>query len=162
MSNNHIVETMHSTSGRSTMNSDTEKDGVVISAAPDSDDGEHLSDSPPGNNIPMKWKLTSILMVSMIGFGAHWSSGITGAMKSTIKKELGINNTQYAVLTASENFMVTALMLVSGVVTDRIGGAGTNTKMFILLDLLTSFRCNLLRKYHLHYWIHSYCWSCSN
>jgi hypothetical protein len=35
-----------------------------------------------------------------------------------------INNTQFALLEASEDFMVTALMLVSGIVTDRIGGAG--------------------------------------
>lgn len=38
-------------------------------------------------------------------------------------KKLHINNAQYAVLEASEDFMKTALILVSGVVTDRIGGA---------------------------------------
>ncbi|RDW92358.1 hypothetical protein BP5796_01752 [Coleophoma crateriformis] len=91
--------------------------------------GEAGSDSEAGENpkkvaVPLKWKLASILMVSAIGFGSHWSSGITGAMKSTIKKELHINNTQYALLEASEDFMITLLMLVSGVVTDRIGGAG--------------------------------------
>lgn len=48
-------------------------------------------------------------------------------MKSTIKKELDIDNTQFALLEASEDFMVTALMLASGVVTDRIGGAGEST-----------------------------------
>jgi hypothetical protein len=31
-------------------------------------------------------KLISILLVSAIGFGSHWSSGVTGAMKSTLKK----------------------------------------------------------------------------
>jgi hypothetical protein len=51
---------------------------------------------------------------------------VTSAMKSTIKKELHINNTQFSLLEASEDFMVTALMLVSGIVTDRIGGAGTS------------------------------------
>lgn len=39
-------------------------------------------------------------------------------------QKLHINNAQYAVLEASEDFMVTALILVSGLVTDRIGGAG--------------------------------------
>jgi len=63
-------------------------------------------------------------MVSAIGFGSNWSSGITGAMKSTIKKQMKINNTQFALLEASEDFMITVLMLVSGLVTDRIGGAG--------------------------------------
>lgn len=36
--------------------------------------------------VPMKMKIVSILLVSAIGFGSHWSSGVTGAMKSTLKK----------------------------------------------------------------------------
>ncbi|KAJ4404610.1 hypothetical protein N0V91_005760 [Didymella pomorum] len=73
--------------------------------------------------VPVKMKLISILLVSAIGFGSHWSSGVTGAMKSTLKKQLHINNAQYAILEASEDFMKTALILISGLVTDRIGGA---------------------------------------
>jgi hypothetical protein len=38
-------------------------------------------------------------------------------------QKLHINNAQFAVLEASEDFMKTALILVSGLVTDRIGGA---------------------------------------
>ncbi|KAF5694803.1 ferric-chelate reductase [Fusarium denticulatum] len=74
--------------------------------------------------VPLSWKLASIVLVTAIGFGSQWSSGVTSAIKSTIKKELHINNTQFSVLEASEDFMVTALMLVSGIVTDRICGAG--------------------------------------
>ncbi|KAI0746262.1 MFS transporter [Daedaleopsis nitida] len=77
-----------------------------------------------GKDVPLRMKIMAILLVTAIGFGSHWSSGVTGAMKSTLKKELKINNAQYAVLEASQDFMVTALILVSGVVTDRIGGAG--------------------------------------
>ncbi|KLP11975.1 Uncharacterized protein Y057_8534 [Fusarium fujikuroi] len=73
--------------------------------------------------VPLSWKLTSIVLVTAIGFGSQWSSGVTSAMKSIIKKELYINNTQFSLLEASEDFMVTALMLVSGIVTDRSGGA---------------------------------------
>ncbi|PQE19034.1 major facilitator superfamily transporter protein [Rutstroemia sp. NJR-2017a WRK4] len=105
-----------------------EKDEATVSAesASTSDqEAAQANDSPPGQiPVPLKWKLASILMVSAIGFGSNWSSGITSAMKSTIKKEMNINNTEYALLDASQDFMVTALMLVSGVVTDRIGGAG--------------------------------------
>ncbi|KAF5708526.1 hypothetical protein FMUND_10545 [Fusarium mundagurra] len=39
--------------------------------------------------------------------------------------ELHITNTQYAVLDTSENFIKTALILVSGILTDRYGGAST-------------------------------------
>jgi hypothetical protein len=87
-------------------------------------DLQSATSQTPSIDVPLKWKLMSIVMVSAIGFGSSWSTGITGAMKSTIKKELKINNTQFALLEASEDFMVTALILVSGLVTDRIGGAG--------------------------------------
>ncbi|KAK7704294.1 hypothetical protein SLS57_010543 [Botryosphaeria dothidea] len=72
---------------------------------------------------PLSWKLASVVLISLIGFGSNWSAGITGAMKSTLKKELHINNTQFSLLEASEDFIVTALILWSGVVTDKIGGA---------------------------------------
>ena len=35
---------------------------------------------------PLKIKIMAILMVSAISFGSQWSSGVTGAMKSAIKK----------------------------------------------------------------------------
>ncbi|KAK2628274.1 hypothetical protein QTJ16_002920 [Diplocarpon rosae] len=75
------------------------------------------------SEVPLSFKIASIVLVSMIGFGGNWSSGITGAMKTKLKKGLKINNTQYALLDASQEFMKTALVLVSGIVTDRIGGA---------------------------------------
>lgn len=105
---------------------DAKKNEVTITANPDSaqDEGDvasaHSSLRPP----PLTWKLAAILLVTFIGFGSQWSGGITGAMKTTMKKEMKIDNTQFALLEASEDFMVTALMLVSGIVTDRIGGAG--------------------------------------
>jgi hypothetical protein len=45
-------------------------------------------------------------------------------MKSTIKKEMHINNVQFSLLEASEDFMATVLLIPSGLVTDRVGGAG--------------------------------------
>lgn len=87
-----------------------------------------ISGEDPSQNglapVPLTWKLMSVVLVTAIGFGSQWSSGITGAMKSTIKKEMNIDNKQFSLLEASEDFMVTALILFSGLVTDRIGGAG--------------------------------------
>jgi hypothetical protein len=37
-------------------------------------------------NVPLPFKLTFILLISAIGFGSSWSGGITGAMKTTLKK----------------------------------------------------------------------------
>lgn len=74
--------------------------------------------------VPMSWRLGSVLMICLISFGASWSARLTSSLKSTIKKELDINNTQFALLEASEEFLVTILMMASGILTDRIGGAG--------------------------------------
>lgn len=88
--------------------------------SPDSNSGD--VDSRPF--VPMKWKLGSVLLICLISFGASWSARLTSSLKSTVKKELGINNTQFALLEASEELMVTLLTMISGIVTDRIGGAG--------------------------------------
>ena len=101
--------------------------------------------------VPLRMKLLSVLLVTCIGFGSQWSSGVTSAMKSTIKKvynhrvfqyhhqlprdepsndllakiqEMHINNTQFSLLEASEDFMSSALILVTGILTDRLGGTG--------------------------------------
>lgn len=73
---------------------------------------------------PLAAKLFAVLLISCISFGSHWSSGVTGAMKSTIKKQMHIKNVQFSLLEASEDFMATVLLIPSGLVTDRVGGAG--------------------------------------
>ncbi|KAK8107053.1 major facilitator superfamily domain-containing protein [Apiospora kogelbergensis] len=80
-----------------------------------------VNDKPPP---PWSWKITAIVLVSLIRFGGSWSNGITGAMKSTMKKQMHINNQRYALLEASEDFMTTLLILATGLLTDRVGGAG--------------------------------------
>lgn len=108
---------------------DTEKDSGDVSIK--SSAVSSLSQEPHALDgtleVPLKWKLMAILMVTAISFGGKWSQGITGAMKSTMKKQMKINNKQFALLEASEDFMVTALMLCSGIITDRIGGASMLT-----------------------------------
>lgn len=111
--------------GDSSSESSKSKLEPVVTSTAITDFALQEGQTPQQIPVPLKWKLASIIMVSAIGFGSNWSSGITGAMKSTIKKKMKINNTQFALLEASEDFMVTALMMVSGLVTDRIGGAGT-------------------------------------
>lgn len=39
-------------------------------------------------------------------------------------QQMHIDNVQFSLLEASENFMATVLLLISGVITDRVGGAG--------------------------------------
>ncbi|KAF7158672.1 hypothetical protein CNMCM6106_005462 [Aspergillus hiratsukae] len=85
---------------------------------------EHVDTAVDGKRPPpLLAKIFAVFLISCISFGSHWSSGVTGAMKSTIKKQMHVSNTQFSLLEASEDFMATVLLLISGVITDRIGGA---------------------------------------
>ncbi|KAH7213104.1 major facilitator superfamily domain-containing protein [Fusarium oxysporum] len=60
------------------------------------------------------------------GSDGHGKKPVPLSMKIlSVVIELHITNTQYAVLDTSENFIKTALILVSGILTDRYGGAST-------------------------------------
>ncbi|PWY86073.1 MFS general substrate transporter [Aspergillus heteromorphus CBS 117.55] len=108
----------------------TEKDTPNVTAEePVESSSFNSADSAVVNNAdgkrppPLVAKLMAVVLISCISFGSHWSSGVTGAMKSTLKKKMHITNTQFSLLEASEDFMATALLLVGGIVTDRVGGA---------------------------------------
>lgn len=79
----------------------TEEEKDIIAATHSSQDKEKAqtsiailntdASSEPGTEtalpaVPLQMKLLSVLLVSCIGFGSQWSSGVSGAMKSTIKK----------------------------------------------------------------------------
>jgi hypothetical protein len=55
----------------------------VASSGASAEDGIRTRQS---SLVPLRMKLISILLVTAVGFGSHWSSGVTGAMKSTLKK----------------------------------------------------------------------------
>ncbi|OKL64360.1 hypothetical protein UA08_00978 [Talaromyces atroroseus] len=98
------------------------KDPVVSqgSREPTEAESEQSSQKQPP---PLSAKLIAVLLISCVSFGSHWYSSVTSAMKSTLKKELHITNTQFSLLEASEDFMATVLMPFSGLITDRFGGA---------------------------------------
>jgi hypothetical protein len=56
---------------------------VLDNSSIDSSQNGPANTLPP---VPLKMKLLSVLLVSCIGFGSQWSSGVSSAMKSTIKK----------------------------------------------------------------------------
>jgi hypothetical protein len=63
---------------------DSSKKVVAVDAVPVLDDA--ASNDERSVHVPTRIKLTAVLLVTLIGFGSHWSSGVTGAMKSTLKK----------------------------------------------------------------------------
>lgn len=66
------------------------KEQVVDNATQVSSDARStLSGQSEGDrsvHVPLQMKILAVLLVTLIGFGSHWSSGVTGAMKSTLKK----------------------------------------------------------------------------
>jgi hypothetical protein len=97
--------TLHSTPDPAAESPTSGKD--VKFAATTAQDSGSVSNVGQGDSkrvpVPLTWKLTSILLVSTIEFGSQRSSGITSAMKPTLKKERKINNTQFALIEASED-----------------------------------------------------------
>lgn len=60
--------------------SDVQSDDTPTQEARQDDDASLSSE------VPLTMKIIAVLLVVAIGFGSHWSSGVTGAMKSTLKK----------------------------------------------------------------------------
>lgn len=66
--------------------SDEEKHPADVVGVAVGDESDSASDRQRTTNIPWSMKILSVILVSLVGFGSHWSSGVTGAMKSTLKK----------------------------------------------------------------------------
>lgn len=64
---------------------DEEKNPTVADVSV-GNESDTVSERQRSTNIPWSMKILSVVLVSLVGFGSHWSSGVTGAMKSTLKK----------------------------------------------------------------------------
>lgn len=68
----------------------TPHEAVVARNDSQSDDAPtqdgHGVDDGLSSEVPWTMKFVAVLLITAIGFGSHWSSGVTGAMKSTLKK----------------------------------------------------------------------------
>ncbi|KIJ60911.1 hypothetical protein HYDPIDRAFT_116594 [Hydnomerulius pinastri MD-312] len=72
--------------------------------------------------LPVKWQIAMIVLTCMCTFGNHWSNGLIISMKTTIEKNLKINNSEFATLVAVTNLINTLLCVAGGFVIDRFGG----------------------------------------
>lgn len=59
------------------------KEAIVASPV---EDDPPTSDTEGKRPPPLVAKLFAVFLIACISFGSRWSSGVTGAMKSTIKK----------------------------------------------------------------------------
>lgn len=66
---------------------DKTPDEAVVPVAVDNDGAsQNESVDTRSSKVPWHMKVIAVFLVSSIGFGSHWSTGVTGAMKSTLKK----------------------------------------------------------------------------
>ncbi|EGN94916.1 hypothetical protein SERLA73DRAFT_77649 [Serpula lacrymans var. lacrymans S7.3] len=82
----------------------------------------HPLAGPPRPNLPLAWQVTMIVLTCMCTFGNHWSNGLIAALKTTIEKNLDINNSKFAALVSVTNLINTFLCIGFGFVIDRFGG----------------------------------------
>ncbi|KZS89371.1 MFS general substrate transporter [Sistotremastrum niveocremeum HHB9708] len=79
--------------------------------------------SPVRRTLPIPWRLLMILLTCLCSFGNHWSNALIVSLKTTILKEMHINNTQFATLVAVTNLANTILCVLIGLAIDKFGGA---------------------------------------
>ncbi|THH18078.1 hypothetical protein EUX98_g9017 [Antrodiella citrinella] len=76
----------------------------------------------PKDKLPYGWQLVMIILTCLCTFGNHWSNGLIVALKTTIIKELHINNSQFATLVAITSLVNTFLCIGFGFCIDKWGG----------------------------------------
>ena len=116
--------------------------------------------------VPLQMKLLSVLLVSCIGFGSQWSSGVSSAMKSTMKKVcILIPNPSFPRQIQKTNIQTKGnahqqhpILLI-----------GSFRRFHVLSIDLVDWHFHrssgwnwlyCLWQYYLHHWFHSHCWRC--
>ncbi|KAG1775533.1 MFS general substrate transporter [Suillus placidus] len=72
--------------------------------------------------LPLRWQVAIIVLTCMCTFGHHWSDNLITTLKTTIKHELKINNSEFATLVSATNLVNTFLCIAVGFVIDKFGG----------------------------------------
>ncbi|KAJ3751408.1 MFS general substrate transporter [Lentinula detonsa] len=72
--------------------------------------------------LPLGWRIAILTLTCLSSFGNHWSNGLIVALKTTIIKEVHINNSQFATLVACTNLVNTFLCISFGFCIDKWGG----------------------------------------
>lgn len=52
--------------------------------------------------VPWKIKWASLIAIMLLPLGVNWASASLGPLKATLRKELGINNEQFGVISSAD------------------------------------------------------------
>lgn len=71
--------------------------------------------------IPAKYKWTALFLVITLPIGHTWTGSALGPLKNTLREELGINNTQFGVISSADAFVNTVFPIIGGLILDWWG-----------------------------------------
>ncbi|RIA97990.1 major facilitator superfamily domain-containing protein [Glomus cerebriforme] len=95
---------------------------------------------------PWKYKMIALLCVLSLAVGSHYAAHTLGALKSVVKKELGISNSQYGVIQSSVSLVNTILPILGGVFIDTFGtsiGSILATSLIAIGNIFVALSTNL-------------------
>ena len=95
--------------------------GNEESAAADINVTEVDNDAFNPLRIPAKYKWTALFLVITLPIGHTWTGSALGPLKNTLREELGINNTQFGVISSADAFVNTIFPIVGGLILDWWG-----------------------------------------
>ncbi|ORX90928.1 MFS general substrate transporter [Basidiobolus meristosporus CBS 931.73] len=93
-------------------------------------------------NKPWKYKAIALLCALLLSVGSHYAAHTLGALKNTIKEELGISNSDYGVLQSSVSLVNTILPVLGGVFIDTFGtnmGSILSTSLIAAGNIFVAF-----------------------
>ncbi|KAH8898638.1 MFS general substrate transporter [Thozetella sp. PMI_491] len=82
----------------------------------------HSTEQPEGlRDFPLSWKLTALVCGIMLSWGSSFSENTLGPLKSTLIKQLDINNAQYGAISSATSLVNTVLPIIGGYGLDYYG-----------------------------------------
>lgn len=106
---------------------------------------QEASESDPSTS-PWKYKLIALICALLMSAGSHFSTNALNALKTTLKSEMHINNTQYGVMSSSVSLINTILPFLGGVWMDRFGtgwGALLSTGLIVVGNAFSAMASHL-------------------
>ncbi|KAF7548504.1 hypothetical protein G7Z17_g7008 [Cylindrodendrum hubeiense] len=104
-------------------------DGAVVSpvtSEPDEKNVTNVSNRPTAesdkpDDFPLSWKLIALACGIALSFGSSFAENILGPLKSTLRKELEIDNARYGAISSATSLVNTVLPIVGGYGLDYYG-----------------------------------------
>ena len=71
--------------------------------------------------IPLRYRLIAFAMILMFSTGSSYAEAVLSPLKSTLRKELHINNAQYGTVASADNLINAILPIIGGIGIDYWG-----------------------------------------